>query len=192
MAILFGVKSVKRLALAALLGLTACEQDETTPLGTGLVPDDAFHAAARAAFAEYQATSFETDREVCGYFGYDADGAFLATEPVVGDIDSCLVETIPDALVEIVASYHTHSSFDTLSDSEVPSSDDLVADMSEQVFGYIGTPGGRFWLVDWREGSAQQLCGLYCLSSDADFIEGDAGPIAQSYTLDELRERESG
>ncbi|MEM6386636.1 MAG: DUF4329 domain-containing protein [Pseudomonadota bacterium] len=175
------------LAAAVLVG---CEDPPSEPLGTGLVPDEAFHAQAKAAFESYQSISFSEDIEVCGYFGFDAEGAFIAVGPVRGEIDSCVVDDIPEAIVEIVASYHTHSSFDTEADSEVPSTDDVTTDIEEQVFGYVGTPGGRLWLVDWQEATVTQLCGLYCLSSDEDFIEGDAGPIAHSYTLDDLRERE--
>ena len=185
------LRSLFVLAFAAAV-VAGCEEQPVEPLGAGIVPDEAFHAAARAAYADYQAVSFAEDIEVCGYFGYDADGAFLASDPVEGTFDSCTVEEIPGDLVEIVASYHTHSRFDTDYNSEVPSTDDLIADIEEQVFGYIGTPGGRFWLVDWRTATATQLCGLYCLNSDGDFIEGDAGPIVNSYTLDELREREGG
>ena len=178
------------LALAAI-PLVGCG-GAPYPLGSGLVPDETFHAQARAAFATYQAISFAEDIEVCGYFGLDASGAFIASNPVGGTNDSCTVRDIPEALVDIVASYHTHSSFDAGADSEVPSVDDVLSDMGEQVFGYIGTPGGRLWLVDWRTASATQLCGLYCLTSDDDFIQGDAGRIAQSYTLDDLYAREGG
>lgn len=186
-------KSLWGLALIVPLALlTGCGDPPEEVLGAGLVPGEAFHAAARAAFADYQALSFARGAEVCGYFGFDDDGGFLASAPVIGDYDSCMVAYLPEAMVQIVASYHTHSSFDTEIDSEVPSTDDLRADISEQVFGYISTPGGRLWLVDWRSATAAQLCGLGCVLSDEDFIAGDAGVIAQSYTLDALEEREAG
>ena len=171
--------------------LAGCFDPRSEPLGSGIVPDDAFHAQAKAAFGAYQSVSFFDDIEVCGYFGLDADGAFIATKPVRGDFDSCAAGDVPDDMIHVVASYHTHSSFDTESDSEVPSTDDVITDVEDQIFGYIGTPGGRIWLIDWRSATATQLCGLYCLSSDKDFIEGDAGPIASSYTLDDLHQRES-
>lgn len=186
------VMSGKLLRALAAVVLAGCTGGTPYPLGSGLVPDETFHAQARAAFIDYQAISFAEDIEVCGYFGLDANGAFVATDPVGGTMDSCTVWDIPDTLVDIVASYHTHSSFDPRADSEVPSTDDVLSDMDEQVFGYIGTPGGRFWLVDWRTATATQLCGLYCLSSDVDFIQGDAGRIAPSYSLDDLYLREGG
>ena len=33
-------------------------------------------------------------------------------------------------------------------------------DVAEGVFGYVSTPGGRVWLVDWRDATARQVCGV--------------------------------
>lgn len=177
--------------LVLLAVLAGCQQSAIEPLGRGLVPDAAFHTEARGALQEMQALSFRRNAEVCGYFGYGPEGNFRASDPVVGGLDDCMVESLPASLV-VVASYHTHATYDVEADSEVPSSDDIRADMAEQVFGYVATPGGRVWLIDWRIGRAEQMCGKACLRQDPNFIAGDAGPVAHSYTLKELVEREDG
>ncbi len=152
-------------------------------------PDRAFHEAAIAFLDGLQPRSIAENREYCGYFGLDASGGFRATRPRSGMSESCELAGFPETL-DVVASYHTHSAFDTRIDSEVPSTDDVMTDVADRVFGYVSTPGGRVWLVDWRDRSTRQLCGIGCVTSDPDFVPGDAGPIAVRYTLRDLRRRE--
>ena len=92
----------------------------------------------------------------------------------------------------VVASYHTHGGYDAELDSEVPSTDDVKSDVADRTFGYIATPGGRVWLVDWRDRSARQLCGLDCVTADPDFVPGQAGWIPGRLTLADIRRRERG
>lgn len=152
--------------------------------------DAAELAAARAVLLQLQPRSFAENREYCGYIGRLPDGRLTATEVTRGDVWSCLSRGDESRFVEIVASFHTHAAFDRAADSEVPSTDDVRGDMSEQVNGYVATPGGRLWYIDWRRGVATQVCGAGCMGQDPNYIPGDSGPIAQRYTLQELQVRE--
>lgn len=148
-------------------------------------------AAARAILNQLQPRSFAENREYCGYIGVLGDGRYMATDVTRGRNDSCLSRADESRFVGVTASFHTHAGFDPGADSEVPSSTDVEGDMSEGVNGYLATPGGRLWFIDGRTGVATQLCGPGCMGQDPDFVAGDAGPIAQRYTLQELRQRES-
>lgn len=147
-------------------------------------------AVARGVLLQLQARSFAENREYCGYVGRMPDGRLTATEVSRGDTWGCLSRADESRFVEITASFHTHAGFDRAADSEVPSTDDVRGDMAEGVNGYVATPGGRLWYIDGRRGVATQVCGLGCMGQDPDFIPGDAGPIAQSYTLQQLQVRE--
>ncbi len=160
----------------------------TTPLAA---QDRAEMAAAREVLLQLQARSFAENREYCGYVGIIPGVGYAATEVTRGRTDSCLSRADESRFVEITASFHTHAGFDPYADSEVPSVDDLLGDMDEGVNGYVATPGGRFWYIDGARGVAWQICGLGCMGQDPNFIPGDAGPIAQSYTLQQLRQREN-
>jgi len=155
-----------------------------------LAQDAAELAVARGVLMQLQARSFAENVEYCGYIGRMPDGRLTATEVTRGDGWGCLSRGDEDRFVAVVASFHTHAAYDRAADSEVPSTEDLIGDMEERVNGYIATPGGRLWFVDWRRGVATQLCGLGCMGQDPDFVPGSGGPIAQSYTLRDLMQRE--
>ena len=145
---------------------------------------------ARATLIQLQWMSFAENVEFCGYIGRLPNGRLAATEVTRGDTWSCLSRADESRFVEIVASFHTHAAFDRAADSEVPSSGDIEGDMQERVNGYVATPGGRLWYIDFRRAQATQICGLGCMGQDPNFIPGDAGQIAQSYTLGQLYRRE--
>ena len=147
-------------------------------------------SVARQALLQLQARSFAENLEYCGYVGRLPDGSLAVTEVTRGDEWSCLSRGDESRFVEIVASFHTHAAFDRTADSEVPSSGDMIGDIQEQVNGYVATPGGRLWFIDWQRRVARQICGLGCMGQDPDFIPGDAGPISQRYTLQDLQRRE--
>ncbi len=153
--------------------------------------DPAELAAARAVLLELQPRSFSENREYCGYIGIIPGVGYAATEVTRGRTHSCLSRGDESRFVEITASFHTHAGFDTTADSEVPSVDDMLGDMDEGVNGYVATPGGRLWYIDSARAVARKICGLGCMGQDPRFIPGDAGPIAQSYTLRELEAREN-
>ena len=154
--------------------------------------DAAELSAARQVLLQLQPRSFAENLEYCGYIGRLPGGVLAATEVTRGDEWGCLSRGDESRFVEIVASFHTHAGFSREADSEVPSSTDIEGDMSEGVNGYVATPGGRLWYIDGRRGVATQVCGLGCMGQDPNFIPGDAGPIAQQYTLQDLYRREAG
>lgn len=145
--------------------------------------------AARAILSELQLRSFSENREYCGYIGLMPDGTYMATEVTRGRSHSCLSRGDESRFVEVTASFHTHGAFDWDSDSEVPSTDDVLGDMEEGVNGYVATPGGRLWFIDGARGVATQICGPGCLPQDPDFVAGAAGPIAERYSLYDLEAR---
>lgn len=162
----------------------------STQASFAVAQDAAELAAARGVLLQLQARSFAENLEYCGYIGRMPGGQLTATEVTRGDTWGCLSRGDESRFVEIVASFHTHAGFDRAADSEVPSTDDMRGDMEERVNGYIATPGGRLWYIDYRRAVATQVCGLGCMGQDPNFIPGDAGPIAQSYTLQQLQARE--
>lgn len=154
-----------------------------TPLAA---QDNAEVALAKATLAALQTTSFEANREYCGYIVIAANGEFMATPAVQGKIGECFADDPPEDSVP-VASYHTHGAFEYDTPAEFPSVGDLEADEAEGVDGYISTPGGRFWYVDGVDQIASQLCGIGCLPQDPNFEAGLDGELQISYTIDELR-----
>ena len=146
--------------------------------------------AARSVLSSIQAESFETNREFCGILGVDEDGRLVASTPRRGKRDSCRPRN-PRNAVEFVASYHTHAAHDIDADSEVPSSNDLLADMRDGIDGFVATPGGRFWFVDGQRGEARLICGPGCLPQDPNYDPVDTGPIRDRYTLEDLERREN-
>lgn len=148
--------------------------------------------AARTTLASIQNNSFIANREYCGMIGRNTKGHIVITRPRKGRQDSCLPRPFRTNDVDVLASYHTHGSYDYDADAEVPSLDDFDADRAEGVFGFVSTPGGRFWLVDPERGRVRQLCGIGCLPQDADFEQGVAGKIRKSFTRAQLVLREQG
>jgi len=147
--------------------------------------------AARAVLAQLQGRSFAENREYCGYIGRLPGGGYGATDVTRGRVHSCLSRGSEARFVEVTASFHTHGGFDRSADSEVPSVNDVMGDMAERVDGYVATPGGRLWFIDWRSGTVRQLCGLGCMGQDPRFVAGASGYIAPSYSLRALQARES-
>ena len=146
---------------------------------------------ARSFLNGIQARSIAEGREYCGYIFIDGNGRLQGTPPRRGRLASC---DMPEPLVGqgIIASYHTHGSFNPGFDNEVPSVIDLRSDFDYGIDGYVSTPGGRVWLVDFQTRSTVQVCGLRCVTSDTAFRPIGEARIQQSYTLDGLRRRNAG
>lgn len=141
-------------------------------------------------FDQLQPKSIAANREYCGYFGLDENQNFVATRPVRGSVGSCLPNN-PSSTMEIFASYHTHGAFSYDFDSELPSSDDLRADIAEETNGYIATPGGRIWFNDANRERTVMICGRNCTVSDSEF-EADGAPYVRArYSLEQLYIREN-
>ncbi|PTQ70736.1 DUF4329 domain-containing protein [Celeribacter persicus] len=139
----------------------------------------------KALFAEVQPLSIRKNREYCGYIGLTAEGTLKATQPKRGGKYGCRPGD-PVELAVVTASYHSHGAFVSGYASETPSVDDMEADESEGIDGWVATPGGRLWYIDTTEMVAAQVCGLHCLPWDAKFDPEDMGPVAESYSYDAL------
>lgn len=142
-------------------------------------------ALVKSIFADLQPVSFAQNVEYCGYVGFDANGDLLASPPTRGDEGSCLADD-PVGVALITASYHTYGGHSPDYINEIPSGEDMEGDADEGIDGYVATPGGRLWYIDSVDMIASQLCGIGCLPKDTAFIAGEGGPIADSYSYDDL------
>lgn len=127
---------------------------------------DPVDRAAAAVLAGLQARSFRYNREYCGLLGYDRDGRLFATRASRGHRDVCQPREGSD-MVTIIASYHTHGAAAGDTDTEAPSLEDLFADVSEGIDGYVATPGGRLWKIEHRKNAAFLICDTGCMPTDA-------------------------
>ncbi len=143
----------------------------------------------KSVLSQLQDLSFKEDREYCGYIGLDRSGRLKSSVAYKGRMDSCDAQFPED--IDVVASFHTHGSFLEDAAAEVPSVNDMEADEEEGVDGYVSTPGGRLWYIDTTDMITFQLCGIGCLKKDPKFVQGVDGEVLQSYTYEELIEREN-
>ncbi|MEL6677384.1 MAG: DUF4329 domain-containing protein [Pseudomonadota bacterium] len=158
-------------------------------------PAAAVERAVLDAFAveileSIQTRSIRRNREFCGYLGVDPGGVLRATTPRSTARDGCEIVPLPGDWT-VLASYHSHGAFTPVANAELPSTYDVVSDGAEGIFGYIGTPGGRVWFVDGPKATATLLCGPGCISVDPGYDAGVFGPLAESYTLEELEDAEN-
>jgi hypothetical protein len=198
--------------LSVMLVLTACSSvpepaPVTGPKGTGqvtlgsLAPGPAFSAESTGTGAELaavtvilsdlQVASFAVNAEHCGYLGLDATGALVATQINQGTEASCTLPRPPPGMA-LVASFHTHGTYSPDYASEFPTSTDMLTDASDQIDGYISTPGGRLWYVDTDTMTVRQLCGRGCLPQDPNYRPEDDGPLQAVFTLQDLYRIEGG
>lgn len=196
---------IRTAALLAALTLAACGApvQQSSPraavqsnAGFSVAPANAPSGPAVDAFARdylntLQARSFAGQREYCGYFFIDRAGFLQATPPRAGSFAGCDMPA-PRRGEGIVASYHTHGSYDPRYDNEVPSTIDLVSDFEFGIDGYVSTPGGRVWLVDFQTRSTRQICGLRCVMPDPNFRPQNESAVRASYTLPDLQRRAAG
>jgi hypothetical protein len=173
------------LCVAMLLAPTGNSTADTIRLGE----DVRLRAAAQQVLTGLQSRSFRTGREFCGLLGRNKDGAIVATRPRKGNADSCRPHEFRGRGMVALASYHTHGAYDHDADTEVPSFEDLDADMDEGLIGFISTPGGRLWVNLPDKAVSRQLCGIRCLPQDRHFQQGDWGLINKQYTLRQLQQR---
>jgi hypothetical protein len=145
---------------------------------------------ARNFLNTLQVRSIAERREHCGYFFIGSDGRLQASTPRGGTFASCDMPA-PLAGQGIFASYHTHGAYGRRYDNEVPSVIDLTSDFDFGIDGYVSTPGGRVWLVDFQTRTTLQLCGLRCVTSDPGFLPQDEDKIRQSYSVQTLQRRSS-
>jgi hypothetical protein len=173
-----------RLTFAASLCITLA-------LPAGVAAQSAEEEAfARAHLEALQERSFRNGREYCGFFGRDKTGKMVAVKARPGSEDECTAYW-PHPRITVFASYHTHGIWDGVSDSEVPSVQDVEGDMADGIDGYLSTPGGRFWFIDGETGVSRQLCGERCLLTDHRYNAEVEGVVPEVLTLEELKERQS-
>ncbi|WP_143057924.1 DUF4329 domain-containing protein [Cribrihabitans marinus] len=149
------------------------------------LPDRSEIDAVIARLEPIQQLTFATGFEYCGYLGQTRDRQLVFTTMQRGGHDGC-TPIMPDEDVEMIASMHTHGTYDPGVPAEFPSVIDLESDRREGVNGYVATPGGRLWYIDSKVMVAVQLCGPGCLPQDPAFRPGDDGEIAARYSLAEL------
>ncbi|MEM7710948.1 MAG: DUF4329 domain-containing protein [Pseudomonadota bacterium] len=143
-------------------------------------------AVARDALTDLQAPSFEQNREFCGVIGRVGDGRMAITRAQRGSVAGCTPSGYR-GMAKIVATYHTHGAYGPQFDNEVPSIYDLMSVIEEEVDGFVATPGGRFWYVDWRQGEARLICGPGCLPQDPGYV--DEGDVPETLGLEDLQVR---
>lgn len=168
-------------ALICIIGLVSCTEDP--PI---IAQTDDVNAFAKTILNDLQPQSIAEGREYCGYIFETASGDLAATAPQRGGEDYC---DLPQSDDSTLASFHTHGQFSEDYDNEVPSIDDVEGDFEAGIDGYISTPGGRVWLVDYEAQIARQLCNTLCVTSDPANDPADAGFVPQTFTLPELRAR---
>lgn len=168
-------------AATGLLVLVSCTQDP--PI---IAQTDDVDLFATQVLNGLQPQSIAESREYCGYIYRTEAGELTATAAARGAEDYC---DLPEPDDSVLASYHTHGGFSDAYDNEVPSVDDVRGDFDAGIDGYIGTPGGRVWLVDYEAQIARQLCNVMCITADPDNDPTDAGFVPQTFTLEELEAR---
>ena len=89
-----------------------------------------------------QRRSFAENREFCGYIGLDRLGRLTMTAAMPGSEAACPLPDVPLGM-RLVASYHTHGTYSPYYASEWPTTQDMATDASDDIDGYISTPGGR-------------------------------------------------
>ncbi|WP_198007044.1 DUF4329 domain-containing protein [Roseobacter sp. CCS2] len=168
-------------AAVGLVTLVSCTEDP--PI---IAQTDDIDVFATSLLNGLQPVSIAESREYCGYIFETETGGLAATAPSSGREDFC---DLPPPDDNVVASYHTHGSYSDVYDNEVPSLDDVKGDFDAEIDGYISTPAGRVWLVDFDAQIARQLCNEMCVTSDPNDDPDNSGFVPQSFTLEELAAR---
>ena len=164
--------------------------------GFSVAPPNAPSGAIIDSFARnflnsIQLRSIAERREYCGYFYQDNAGQLQATPPIPGTFATCDMPA-PRVGQGIIASYHTHAAYGGGYDNEVPSVVDLLSDFDFGIDGYVSTPGGRVWLVDYQTRTTRQICGIDCVISDPNFVADPDDVIRTAYSVRDLRVRNIG
>ena len=176
---------MRQILLAAVLCVTATA---VSAQSRQAVEDDVDRFVLEV-FDRIQPKSIAENREYCGYVGFTSDGELRATPARPGNEDSCDAGE-PPAEWEVLASYHTHGAFLDDADSEVPSVDDLLGDIEQEIDGYVATPGGRVWLNLSLEKLTYQVCGRGCVKADPKARPCESFTPLVEYSLEALKERE--
>ncbi|MEE9388550.1 MAG: DUF4329 domain-containing protein [Paracoccaceae bacterium] len=188
-----GFRFSKWIWAGLFLSLAGCDTNLSKVTYQGRVqPQNAAEVAfVKTLLSGLQSRSISENREYCGFILVNTAGELVASPPIRGQEAECRPEE-PDQGATILASYHTHSAYSPDFDSEVPSSNDLRADILEGIDGYISTPGGRIWYNSAKLKRADLLCGEGCVISDPNYLADAEYPVADRYDLITLKLRHSG
>ncbi|MBS9716565.1 DUF4329 domain-containing protein [Pseudohalocynthiibacter aestuariivivens] len=144
------------------------------------------HQFVLEIFQTLNQRSVEIDREFCGFLYYDGRGQIAATRASKGGTHSCM-PVRPDGDYVIFSSYHTHAAYDPNSLNEYPSAQDVEGDFANRHNGYVATPGGRLWFIDFKKQIARQICDYRCLPFDSSYREPRRERPKSAVTLHELQ-----
>lgn len=180
-----------RLILWPLAGLvlalsSAARAQESDPWDS--LTFEQLSGVAETALTKAQALSLRNNREYCGYIAFDDRGQLRFTAPLKGEVESCEPPYVADEW-ELVASYHTHGAIDPDEPDftfELPSSDDIRADIDEDIDGFLATPGGRFWFIDTIEEVVFQIGGIGYFRKDENFTPDVGCEPWEEHSFDEI------
>ena len=144
---------------------------------------------ARRQLNELQQRSFANQREYCGIIIEDESGNLSTLEVFEGDIASCTYENDEKVGHQPVATFHTHGGASIQYDDEAPSFQDLQSDIATRLDGYLATPGGRFWRIDWQSQTANLVCGEGCLAQDPNYTPCPNYEPEGQYDIKRLQKR---
>ena len=145
---------------------------------------------ARERLGAMQARSFAEKVELCAIIYEDSEGDLGTSRILAGDEATCDLRYFDEPGMAPVASIHTHGAFNEDYDSELPSLLDLEGDIESGLDGYVATPGGRLWRVNWQEERAELVCREGCLAQDPAYRPCPGDPVAAAYSLRQLAARE--
>lgn len=172
----------RTLIIASAIALAACAGAQPEPRA----PQPQVQTYARSVVNSLQPQSFANQREYCGYI-YLTPNDTLAHTTRAGDLSSCDYGRAPSGTI---ASFHTHGHYAPGYDSEIPSVDDATGSIDSGLDDYLGTPGGRFWIIG-ADGRSDLICDAGCLQSDPNYRDDPSLPVDNAYTLGELRALQS-
>lgn len=162
---------------------------ERPPARERVVATDTLTRYARSTLEGLQKRFLANNQEYCGVIFEDESGNLQTSKIFEGGRAECALDWGVPLGNHVVASFHTHGGFDSDYDSERPSLDDLATDIDARIDGFIATPGGRIWHVDWQEESATQICGAGCLQQDPDYAGAPQEDLPDRYSFEDLQAR---
>lgn len=157
---------------------------------TVTVSQSEVQAFAREQLDVMQARSFADNVELCAIIFEDSEGELGTTRVREGDEAACNLRYFDEPGMAPVASIHTHGAFDPSYDSEAPSLEDLEGDIESQLDGYVATPGGRLWYLDWQQERAALVCRDGCMQQDPAYRPCPSDPTTAAFTLPQLTRRD--
>lgn len=144
---------------------------------------------ARKMLTELQPLSFKKNREYCGWIAKDKAGRLRVSKIFRGTRARCTssIDGLGDDT--LVASFHTHAGYSKKYDGEIPSVIDFESEKHFGTFGYVATPGGRFWVIDGKKGIVKLVCGPGCLPVDPKFQEKPNDRLRKQFNEEQLYSR---